>query len=86
MCFTVPHPGRKGWEKSWPITFIMCIVWIAALSFFMVWWAELLGNFLGIPPTIMGLTLLAGGTSIPDAMSSIAVAKRGKGIWLSPAH
>ena len=29
--------------------------------------------------TIMGLTLLAGGTSIPDAMSSIAVAKRGKG-------
>ena len=27
----------------------------------------------------MGLTLLAGGTSIPDAMSSIAVAKRGKG-------
>jgi sodium/potassium/calcium exchanger 2 len=79
MCMTVPHPGRKGWEKSWPVTFIMCIVWIAALSFFMVWWAELLGNVIGIPPTIMGLTLLAGGTSIPDAMSSIAVAKRGKG-------
>lgn len=79
MCMTVPHPGRKGWEKSWPVTFIMCIVWIAGLSFFMVWWAELLGNVIGIPPTIMGLTLLAGGTSIPDAMSSIAVAKRGKG-------
>ena len=79
MCFTVPHPGRKGWEKSWPFTFIMCIFWIAGLSFFMVWWAELLGTVIGIPPTIMGLTLLAGGTSIPDAMSSIAVAKRGKG-------
>ena len=27
----------------------------------------------------MGLTLLAGGTSIPDALSSLAVAKRGFG-------
>ena len=79
MCMTVPHPGRKGWEKSWPGTFIMCIVWIALLSYFMVWWADLFGQVVGIPPTIMGLTLLAGGTSIPDAMSSIAVAKRGKG-------
>merc|ERR1711881_64649 len=79
MCVTVPHPDREKWGKWWPVTFIMCIVWIAALAFFMVWWAELLGQAIGIPPAIMGLTLLAGGTSIPDAMSSIAVAKRGHG-------
>lgn len=79
MCLTVPHPDREKWGKWWPVTFIMCIVWIAGLAFFMVWWAELLGQAIGIPPAIMGLTLLAGGTSIPDAMSSIAVAKRGHG-------
>ena len=33
----------------------------------------------GVPDSIMGLTLLAAGTSIPDALSSVAVAKRGHG-------
>ena len=31
------------------------------------------------PDSIMGLTLLAAGTSIPDCLSSIAVARRGHG-------
>ena len=79
MIMTVPHPDREGWSKWWPMTFIMCILWIAFYAFFMVWWAEALGETVGIPPAVMGLTLLAGGTSIPDAMSSIAVAKRGHG-------
>ena len=45
----------------------------------MVWMAVLIGYTLSIPDAIMGLTLLAGGTSIPDALSSLAVAKRGFG-------
>lgn len=34
---------------------------------------------LGIPSAIMGVTVLAAGTSIPDALSSIAVAQEGQG-------
>jgi len=34
---------------------------------------------MGIPNIIMGLTFLAAGTSIPDAASSVAVAKLGEG-------
>lgn len=36
------------------------------------------GETLGIPDTVMGLTLLAAGTSIPDTVASVMVAREGK--------
>ena len=36
------------------------------------------GDTLGIPDTVMGLTLLAAGTSIPDTVASVMVAREGK--------
>merc|ERR1712057_70754 len=45
----------------------------------MVNWAETIGNTLGIPSVIMGLTVLAAGTSVPDLLTSVIVAKRGLG-------
>lgn len=32
---------------------------------------------MGIPDTVMGLTFVAAGVSVPDALSSIAVIKEG---------
>ncbi|KAM4038985.1 sodium/potassium/calcium exchanger 5 isoform 3-T3 [Anomaloglossus baeobatrachus] len=37
------------------------------------------GETLNIPDTVMGLTLLAAGTSIPDTVASVLVAREGKG-------
>ncbi|XP_048418728.1 sodium/potassium/calcium exchanger 5 isoform X2 [Stegostoma tigrinum] len=37
------------------------------------------GETLEIPETVMGLTLLAAGTSIPDTVASVLVAREGKG-------
>jgi len=76
---TVPDCRFKWFKHLWAIEFINCILWIAALSYVMVWMATILGDMLGIPDPVMGLTLLAAGTSIPDALSSIAVARRGHG-------
>lgn len=39
----------------------------------------LIGTALDIPDTVMGLTFVAAGVSIPDALSSIAVIKEGYG-------
>lgn len=41
--------------------------------------AEKVGCHLDVSPFIMGLVVLAAGTSIPDALSSIVVAKGGDG-------
>merc|ERR1711936_1265834 len=61
------------------IAFVMSILWIAAFSYLMVWWATMVGDALGISDAVMGLTFLAAGTSVPDLITSVLVAKQGKG-------
>ena len=56
----------------------MSIVWVAIYSYSMVWWATLVGNAAGINDYIMGLTFLAAGTSVPDLLTSVIVARQGK--------
>merc|ERR1711936_1318648 len=68
--------GRKKW---FPLSFVMSILWIAVFSYFMVWWATLTGQTFGISDAVMGLTFLAAGTSVPDLITSVLVAKEGKG-------
>ncbi len=45
----------------------------------MVWWAEVFGIVCYIPTVVMGLTFLAAGTSVPDLLTSVLVAREGKG-------
>lgn len=68
-------PGKK----FFPVTFLGSIVWIAAYSYLMVWWADMVGQTVDIPPEVMGLTFLAAGTSIPDLITSVIVARKGFG-------
>jgi Ca2+/Na+ antiporter len=39
---------------------------------------NVLGETLSIPDSVTGLTFLAAGTSIPEVLSSLIVAKQGK--------
>jgi len=79
MFLTIPDCRRERFKKWWPATFSMCIVWIGTLATFMCWMVELFGVTYNVRPAVMGVTLLAAGTSIPDCLSSVAVAKRGHG-------
>ncbi|XP_014216603.1 sodium/potassium/calcium exchanger Nckx30C-like [Copidosoma floridanum] len=45
----------------------------------MVWWANVAGDTIQLPPEVMGLTFLAAGTSIPDLITSVIVARKGFG-------
>lgn len=42
-----------------------------------LWNCWVSGSTLGVPDTLMGLTFVAAGVSVPDALSSIAVIKEG---------
>jgi len=79
MWITIPDPQDPKRQKFFPISFFISIVWIAIYSYFMVWWATLTGQALGISDAVMGLTFLAAGTSVPDLITSVLVAKEGKG-------
>merc|ERR1719320_945382 len=68
--------SKAMWIVSLPL---MVPMWITVFSYFMVWWATVTGEALGISDAVMGLTFLAAGTSVPDLITSVLVAKEGKG-------
>jgi len=42
---TIPDCRRPGcWQKLWAVTFFMSVVWIAVLSYLMVWMVCLVGT------------------------------------------
>ena len=80
LYFTVPDVRwGNGWEKLYMVSFFMSIVWIGLYSYIMVWSATIIGDLVGIPQPVMGLTVLAAGTSVPDLISSVIVAQQGHG-------
>lgn len=79
LAITVPDVRRPGLGKYCYLSFFLSIAWIGMYSYFMVDWAEIIGATVGIPDIIMGLTFLAAGTSVPDLLSSVIVARRGEG-------
>lgn len=79
LTLTVPDVRRPGYGKWCYLSFVLSICWIGIFSYFMVFWAEILGNTIGIPSVVMGYTILAAGTSVPDLLSSVIVARMGEG-------
>ncbi|CAJ1946569.1 unnamed protein product [Cylindrotheca closterium] len=79
LAFTVPDVRKPGSAKYCYISFLLSIGWIGVFSYYMVDWAEVIGHTIGIPSVIMGLTLLAAGTSVPDLLTSVIVARMGEG-------
>ncbi|XP_026508216.1 sodium/potassium/calcium exchanger 2 [Terrapene carolina triunguis] len=79
LWITLPDVRKPSSRKFFPVTFFGAITWIAVFSYLMVWWAHQVGETIGISEEIMGLTMLAAGTSIPDLITSVIVARKGLG-------
>ncbi|XP_060789033.1 sodium/potassium/calcium exchanger 4a [Neoarius graeffei] len=79
LYFTVPNCGKPRWENFFLLSFFLSTLWIAVFSYFMVWMVTIIGYTLGIPDVIMGITFLAAGTSVPDCIASLIVARQGLG-------
>ena len=76
---TIPNCAAQRFENWYPATFVASLSWISVISYLMVSWAARIGCIIGIPQVVMGTLVVAAGTSIPDALGSIAVAKIGEG-------
>lgn len=85
MHFTVPDPRRVNVYNMKPklsrsiCCSVMCIVWLIVMSFVMVTALERLGVLLGIPNTVLGITVSAAGTSLPNYVASTVAARQGLG-------
>ncbi|XP_022605275.1 sodium/potassium/calcium exchanger 1-like [Seriola dumerili] len=79
LWLTLPDVRNLASRRYFVMTFIGSILWIGVFSYLMVWWAHQVGETVGISEEIMGLTILAAGTSIPDLITSVIVARKGLG-------
>ncbi|XP_066550428.1 sodium/potassium/calcium exchanger 4 isoform X2 [Amia ocellicauda] len=79
LYFTIPNCAKPRWEKFFMLSFVLSTLWIAVFSYLMVWMVTVIGYTLGIPDVIMGITFLAAGTSVPDCIASLIVARQGLG-------
>ncbi|TSL28162.1 Sodium/potassium/calcium exchanger 3 [Bagarius yarrelli] len=77
LYFTVPNCILPRWHHWFMVTFISSTLWIAIFSYLMVWMVTIISYTLDIPDYIMGITFLAAGTSVPDCMASLIVARQG---------
>ncbi|XP_036379937.1 sodium/potassium/calcium exchanger 3-like [Megalops cyprinoides] len=76
---TVPNCVLPRWHRWFMVTFVLSTLWIAVFSYLMVWMVTIISHTLDIPDFIMGITFLAAGTSVPDCMASLIVARQGMG-------
>lgn len=79
LYYGIPKPT----QKMFLVTFCVALLWIAGFSFVLVYCVEIFGEAIlgggsGVT-VVMSFTVLAAGTSIPDLVSSMAVAKAGEG-------
>ncbi|CAB0011618.1 unnamed protein product [Nesidiocoris tenuis] len=77
---TIPKSTKTFFGfKLYPITFTVCLLWIAAVSYVIAWLITIAGFELRIPDSLVGLSFIAIGMSVPQAASSIIIAKQGDG-------
>lgn len=82
LYYCTPKPSEGKYCNCFPryiACFLTSLLWIAIYSTILVWLVTEIGAIFGFPEIIMGFTVLAAGTSIPDLVSSMAVARAGQG-------
>ncbi|KAF2894400.1 hypothetical protein ILUMI_11772 [Ignelater luminosus] len=73
-------PDCRKHPRLYVVTFLMCIFWIGTTSYLVAWLITVIGDTINIPDSVMGLTFLAAGTSVPEAVSSVIVTNQGHGV------
>lgn len=74
---TIPNTEKPRWENWYLASFFINILWIMGACFLMVTYATSIGCLLAVDPIVMGIVVLAAGTSVPDAIASMVVARQG---------
>eukprot|EP00615_Pteridomonas_danica_P012280 CAMPEP_0114335976 /NCGR_PEP_ID=MMETSP0101-20121206/5403_1 /TAXON_ID=38822 ORGANISM="Pteridomonas danica, Strain PT" /NCGR_SAMPLE_ID=MMETSP0101 /ASSEMBLY_ACC=CAM_ASM_000211 /LENGTH=577 /DNA_ID=CAMNT_0001467753 /DNA_START=618 /DNA_END=2351 /DNA_ORIENTATION=- len=76
---TIPDVRFVASRHRYMTSIAMCFFWLITLSFVMTISVEALANTLNIDDAVAGLTISAAGTSFPNLVASMIVARQGLG-------
>jgi Ca2+/Na+ antiporter len=74
---TIIDVRKKKLMNYFPVTILTTVVWLAVMAEGMMRGADQSGCILGVSESVMGLTVAAAGTSLPNLFASLIVAKQG---------
>ncbi|CAF3855511.1 unnamed protein product [Adineta steineri] len=77
MHITIPDCRKEVFHNYYMLTFVMSTIWVAGLAYLLVWLVVIVGFTLNIRDSIMGLTVLAFGSSIEEIFSAVVMTRRG---------
>jgi len=80
LSLLIPHPMK--YRRLYPLSFIMCILCIGGNAYLIVWMLTAFGVAIHVPTIVMGLTFLAAGSTMPEAVSSLISLRNGE--WCLP--
>ncbi|KAG8467511.1 hypothetical protein KFE25_000827 [Diacronema lutheri] len=80
FALTCPDCAHDGPSAAWyPVTFLTSFLWISFFSMVISAIVGHWGQLSGVPPTFLGLAVIAIGAEVPDCIQSVTVARRGYG-------
>ncbi|CAF0779543.1 unnamed protein product [Didymodactylos carnosus] len=77
MHITIPDCRTAVFRDYYYLTFVMSTIWVAGLAYILVWLVVIVGYTLKIPDSVMGLTLLAAGSSTEEIFNAVVMTRRG---------
>ena len=83
---TIVDCRNRRFEKYFMLTMVLAICWLGFIVNFMVHAFEAIAEDLHMSESTIGLVFSAAGTSFPDLLASLIVAKRGKADMAVRAH
>ncbi|XP_047351961.1 sodium/potassium/calcium exchanger 4-like [Vespa velutina] len=76
---TVPDTRYKRFRSWYLLTFFICTMWIVVSSYMVSWMMTVVGDTMGIPDSVMGITFLSAGGNMPELVSIVILSKQGNG-------
>lgn len=82
MKVTIPKPN----SQCFVVTFIMSTLWIAGLTYVILWMVSLIGDTFNLPNAIAGMTILTVGNNIPELIASFILIKKFQLVDMAICH
>jgi len=77
--FTIPDCRKPKWKKWYPVTLLMSLLWVVALTYVVLWMGVEISYVLKIPDAVIGFTFLATGLSFSKLVTTYYQSKAGYG-------
>ena len=75
LWLTLPDTRKPSSRKWFPISLIGSLIWIGVFMYLMVWWSTVAGVTFGVPPEVLGLTVLAVTSNLPLLTMGIMITR-----------